>query len=191
MNSDPTSLDRLHDIVAPPPVPWWPPAPGWYAVATIILVLSLILILRSFIHWQRNRYRREALAEFARQEEFLHDPFRRATALATLAELLKRVALTAFPRDQVAALTGRAWFDFLDRTGSTTMFASDFGPILARATYDPLAATALDEREIRETAALVRHWIVYHEVPAARSSGRAPVKGTPSLPAGQGARGNG
>jgi hypothetical protein len=54
------------------------------------------------------------------------------------------------------------------------MFASDFGPILARAAYDPLAATALEEREIRETAALVRHWIVYHEVPLFRSSNRSP-----------------
>jgi Domain of unknown function (DUF4381) len=174
MNSDPASLDRLHDIVAPPSVPWWPPAPGWYGVAAIIFILSLVLILRSVIHWQRNRYRREALAEFVRQEKFLADPFRRAAALAALAELLKRVALTAFPRAKVAALTGPAWFDFLDRTGSTTMFASDFGPILARATYDPLAAVALEEQEIRETAALVRHWIVYHEVSLSRFANRSP-----------------
>ncbi len=176
MNSDPTSLDRLHDIVAPPSVPWWPPAPGWYGVAAIILILSVVFILRSVIHWQRGRYRREALAEFARQEKLLGDPFRRATALAALAELLKRVALTAFPRDQVAALTGPAWFDFLDRTGSTTMFASDFGPILSRAAYDPLAATALDERETRETAALVRHWIAYHDVSLPRSSNHSSSK---------------
>jgi Domain of unknown function (DUF4381) len=185
MNSDPTSLDRLHDIVAPPSVPWWPPAPGWYGIATVILVLLLVFILRSIIHWQRNRYRREALAEFARQEKFLGDPFRRSAALAALAELLKRVALTAFPREQVAALTGPAWFDFLDRTGSTTMFASDAGPILARATYDPLAATRLEEQEIRETAALVRHWIVYHEVPLSRSANVLPVKKTPAMPAGR------
>lgn len=186
MKPDPTSLDRLHDIVAAPPVPWWPPAPGWYGVMLLLATAILSFAIRSFIHRQRNRYRREALAEFVHQEKFLGDPFRRAAALAALAELLKRVALTAFPREQVAALTGPAWFDFLDRTGRTAMFASDFGPILERATYDPLAATKLDEREIRETAAVVRHWIVYHEIPPSRSLNVHPMKKMPPMPAERG-----
>ena len=39
LDSDPGSLDRLHDIVSPPPAPWWPPAPGWYALGLIVLLL--------------------------------------------------------------------------------------------------------------------------------------------------------
>ena len=84
----------------------------------------LVLVLRSLLHWQHNRYRREALAELARHESALVDPARRADALSAMAELLKRAALTAFPRGQVATLTGPAWFAFLDRTGRTAAFSA-------------------------------------------------------------------
>ena len=40
-STDPTSLEHLFDIVTPPPVPWWPPAPGWVVVAGIICVLAV------------------------------------------------------------------------------------------------------------------------------------------------------
>ena len=116
MNTDPTSLDRLHDIVMPPPSAWWPPAPAWSWILGIVLVLLLALVVRSFLLWQHNRYRREALTELRRHESSLNDPARRAETLSAIAELLKRVALTAFPREQVAALTGPAWFSFLDKT---------------------------------------------------------------------------
>jgi lauroyl/myristoyl acyltransferase len=62
----------------------------------------------------------------------LADPERRADSISAMAELLKRAALTAFPRDQVARLTGPAWFTFLDCTGRTTVFAAllaDFRPV--------------------------------------------------------------
>lgn len=164
MNPDPTSLDRLHDIVVPPPVPWWPPAPGWYGVIGIGLFVLLALALRGFLIWQHSRYRREALAEWRRQESLLHDVNQRSAALAALAELVKRAALSAFPREEVAALTGPQWLAFLDRTGKTTEFSSPIGALLESVAYDSRSASALDELEVRKLAQLVQHWLEHHRV---------------------------
>ncbi len=164
MSPDPTSLDRLHDIIAPPPVPWWPPAPGWYWLISFVLILVFVFVLKARIHWQRNRYRREALAELARQENALRNPQQRAAALAALAELLKRAALSTFPRAQVATLTGVDWFQFLDRTGRMSAFTQGSGAILQNAAYDPRTVAAVDEATAVELAALVRHWLTHHRV---------------------------
>jgi hypothetical protein len=165
VNTDPTSLDRLHDIVVPPPSPWWPPAPAWYWILGTVLALLLVLLVRSFLHWQRNRYRREALAELARQEKALRDPNQRAATLATLAELLKRAALSAWPREGVASLTGSAWQDFLDRTAATTAFATGPGAVLERAVYDPRVADELSEDQLQEIITTVRYWLKNHRTP--------------------------
>jgi hypothetical protein len=166
VNPDPTSLERLHDIVAPPPAPWWPPAPAWYWVLGFFFGGVLVLLILALVRWQRNRYRREALAELARLEPALGEPATRAAALGALAELLKRAALTAFPREQVANLTGPDWFEFLDHTGRTTGFSEGGGVILERAVYDPRSAAALDEPRARELLSLVRHWLARHRVEA-------------------------
>jgi len=34
---DPTSLENLYDIAMPPPIPWWPLAPGWYVVGGVLV----------------------------------------------------------------------------------------------------------------------------------------------------------
>ena len=39
MNPDPASLENLRHIVQPAPVPWWPPAPGWWLLALILIGL--------------------------------------------------------------------------------------------------------------------------------------------------------
>jgi hypothetical protein len=182
MNPDPTSLDRLHDIVVPPSVPWWPPAPGWYYVIVLVLSIALVLVVRGFIRWQRNRYRREALAELARQEQRLRDPAQRPAALAVMAELLKRAAVTAYSRRKVAALTGPAWFAFLDRTGRTTVFSRGEGAKLEAAVYDPAGTTKLDEAEARVLAQRVKHWLRHHTSEFAQKDAK-PAKEGPDLPA--------
>ncbi len=164
MNPDPTNLDRLHEVIAPPFTPWWPPAPGWYWLLGALGILLLVGVARGFRSWQRNRYRREALAEWHRQEALLHKPGQRPAALASLGELLKRTALSVFPREEVAALTGPAWLAFLDRTSATTGFSTGPGASLESAAYDPRTATMLDEARAREAALLVRHWITHHRV---------------------------
>jgi len=163
MSPDPTSLDRLHDLVAPPLTPWWPPAPGWYWLLGTIAALVFIGLARILLHWLHNRYRHEALVALSQQEIALADPAQRPHVVANVALLLKRTALTAFPRETVASLTGPAWLAFLDRSGRTTEFTTGTGQSLTRLVYDP-ATTSLDDTQARALFALVRHWLTHHRV---------------------------
>ena len=64
--ADPTSLENLHDIVEPARISlWWPLAPGWWVVLTVILCLALIVVWRWFRNYRRNAYRRYGLRELA------------------------------------------------------------------------------------------------------------------------------
>lgn len=164
MQPDPTSLDRLHDLVPPPAVPWWPPAPAWYWIQGLLCIVILVWLLRAFMHRQRNRYRREALAEFARHQAALRDASQRGDALAALAELLKRTAITAYPREDVASLTGAAWDGFLDRTVREKVFSPGGGSLLESAAYDPRSVSHVDEKKAREVARQVHAWISHHRV---------------------------
>lgn len=179
MNADPASLERLHDIVAPPPAPWWPPAPGWLWLLAILGVLVALALLRGLIHWQRNRYRREALAELRHLEHSAGEGNTEALLLA-LSTLLKRVALTAYDRERVAGLTGTAWFAFLDRTGGTT-FGEGLGQALASANYRECDA-GWDANTTRALIAEVRTWIRCH-TPVEANAGAAPTDAAgPSRP---------
>ena len=163
MNTDATSLDRLHDIIVAPPVPWWPPASGWYWVLGLMVVMLLAALITGLIRWQHNRYRREALAELARQEVALQNAELRSPALLSLAELLKRTAVTAFPREDVATLTGPKWFEFLDHTASGSHFRDAHGAMLENAIYDPRTAGVLDLWKLHSLVEAIRYWIKYHD----------------------------
>ncbi|MCF7733485.1 MAG: DUF4381 domain-containing protein, partial [Akkermansiaceae bacterium] len=82
--------------------PWWPPAPGWIVLATILLAVLIYYAVRRFRHWQADAYRRAALRELAA-----------ANSSAAIAEVLRRTALAIAPRENIAALSGSAWIDWL------------------------------------------------------------------------------
>lgn len=100
--SDSTSLDHLHDLALPPEVPWWPLAPGGYAVISLALIAVAWLACREWKRWQSNAYRRAALREL----QSLDTP-------VAIAELLRRTALAIAPRAVIADLTGIVWLDWL------------------------------------------------------------------------------
>ncbi len=164
MNPDAISLDRLHDIIVAPPVPWWPPAPGWYWVLGLIVLILLTALIKGLIRWQHNRYRREALAELALQEVALKNPERRSRALLGLAQLLKRTAVTAFRREDVATLTGPKWFDFLDHTARGSNFREALGALLESGIYDPRTGGALDPQKLHSLVEAIRRWIKHHDL---------------------------
>jgi len=147
MNEDPASLDRLHDLVLAPPEPWWPPAPGWLLLLAALLLLLLAFLVTRFMKWQADRYRREALA-------LLDDP---TTPPAEWSAILKRAAIAAWPRDEVAGLTGSAWLAFLDRTAAMNSFTS--GPAKG---LENLAFSPPGQSDLSTLKSAAREWIVRH-----------------------------
>lgn len=155
MNSqveDPASLDRLHDIVLPDPASWWPLAPAWYVLGLFIVVFVASLTWLWVSHWRRNAYRRAGLAELAQLAAHAEQP----DAARRLAELVKRVALTIYPRERVASLSGDAWLKFLDASANTAVFATGPGARL-EAGYEPG-----DQSPSPELFQAVRYWIQHH-----------------------------
>ncbi len=108
MNEEAASLDLLHDIVELPPVSWWPLAPGWWVVLIVTAILTIAMVFRAWGKWQANAYRRAALRELAA-----------ANSVSQIAEILKRTALCANPRVEVAALSGGPWCNWLGQTAGT------------------------------------------------------------------------
>jgi hypothetical protein len=149
---DAGSLDRLHDIVVPGAVPFWPPAPAWYAVGIIGLALLAVGVWKAVDWWLRNGYRRAGLAELLA----LEGDGAQSSTTSQVASIVKRVALVAYSRERVASLTGEAWLRFLDATRGTHDFIEGPGRLL-EAGYEPgrHAASA-------ELFAAVRHWITHH-----------------------------
>lgn len=156
MNSDPASLQNLNDIVSPGPVAWWPLAPGWYVIAALLLALSVWALIRLNRQWSANAYRREAMRSFSAMRNGGEERARE------LPELLKRTALAAWPRRQVAALSGAEWHGFLDRTASTTLFSGGAGAILERLAYPGRDAGRLSEEEFQQLYEAIAHWLKNH-----------------------------
>ena len=115
----PQLIDQLADVAMPAPMSYVPETAGWWVLAALFafgLALAAIVIAR---RRQRNQYRRLALIELKNIEARSTD----AGALHDVAALVRRTALAAYPRQEVAHLYGDAWREFLNT--STTI---DLGP---------------------------------------------------------------
>jgi len=162
--ADPASLQNLQDIVVPDPIPWLPPAPGWYALGLAGLLLLIWFCANIYLAWNRNRYRREALAALDRFEKELVETTQYWKILPQLPELVKRTALAAHGRARVASLTGSNWLAFLDNTGSTDIFGKGAGSLLLQCSYE--SATSLEtvsKGRISDLCKAIRQWIKKHK----------------------------
>ncbi|HAC35333.1 MAG TPA: DUF4381 domain-containing protein [Gammaproteobacteria bacterium] len=142
----------LRDIVLPEPVGWWPPAPGWWLLALLTLLLLVFgcrFLLRQL---QQRRQRQRLLKPALQQLEQIRRRFARSSdttqLVSDLSMLIRRTALTRYPREQVAGLIGTAWLDWLDRScahaNSSAPFSNGVGRVLVDQAYRPAAEVDSD-----------------------------------------------
>ena len=58
---NPDLLSQLRDIHSAAPVSWWPPAPGWWVLGLLLLVLLAWLGRRVVAHYRVHQRRRQML----------------------------------------------------------------------------------------------------------------------------------
>ncbi|MCP4048143.1 MAG: DUF4381 domain-containing protein [Gammaproteobacteria bacterium] len=154
MSIEAGNLDKLHDIIPAPPPPGWPLAPGWYVLFAIFLFLTVWYGYRKWRQYQNDRYRKAALAELAEISGSSS-----GIELARVPELLKRTALHAYPRAQIASLSGSRWQQFLNDHCDGDLFVGEVWDLLELLAYRP---SRVEGKNIPRLLESIRYWIKQH-----------------------------
>ncbi len=150
------SLDQLHDIIIPPAVSFWPLAPGWYALALLVLAYGIHVGLKYWTAYQKNLYRREALEVLSKMQSG-EDTNKE---INTLLGLMKRVALQCFGRKKVAALSDNTWWDFMEKHSKTKVDV-EVRELSQKILYSPNAQASVEDVKMLKKVAKV--WITTHK----------------------------
>lgn len=153
-------IHGIDEIMLPEAVSWWPTAPGWKALAIIIVILLLFMCVHWMKRWWRNRYRREALRQLMQVQH--HAGKQLQEVVAVLPYYLKVTALQAYPRQDVASLSGENWLAFLDKQYSGTAFSEGIGRKLLAVAYLPQEQWQLSEKDSEALISMSRLWISKH-----------------------------
>jgi len=121
----------------------------------------LVLFWNAWQQWRRNRYRGEALRELARIRAGGPSGDLRETPV-----LLKRAALSAWPRNEVAGLVGADWHRFLDESAQTDRFRSGVGELLDRLAYQSADEPGLSGQEAAAVLDAAQTWLEQHRAPS-------------------------
>jgi len=100
-------------------------------------------------------------------EQALIDDANSVNSLKQLPVLLKRTALSAYPRSQVAALSGSDWFQFLNSNLKKPVFTDSMAVTLENIAYSNRDLGAIDRQAASELLSASSLWMKHH-LPAAR-----------------------
>lgn len=135
-------LSQLADIHLPEPVSFWPPAPGWWVLAVLLLIAVALLVRQLLKLREKQKICQYALAELDRCLQHLADSGTdldeaRLHYINEVNSVLRRVALVHFPRSNVASLGGAAWVDFIREKGDSSLLDEDLAKALSHGRFQP------------------------------------------------------
>lgn len=160
--TDPASLLNLNDIVLPADISWWPLTTGWYVLLGLLCFVLSWLCFHLVRNWIDNRYRRDALQQLQSLSIELESPATRDTSLRQIQTLLKRTALSFYPRTQVASLTGDNWYKFLNSSTQQPAFPAATTATLQRIAYSSNSLSEISPTAAEDLIKACRLWIKNH-----------------------------
>ncbi|MBO9435963.1 DUF4381 domain-containing protein [Ruegeria sp. R13_0] len=139
-------LNMLEPAPEPSPISMMPQTWGWAALAVLLLVVLFAAVSVFRKNRRANAYRRAALEELSAPD----------IPTARIAEVLRRTALAAYPRDKVAGLYGDEWVKFLNQSSDMPSLNQELSHALTEAPYK----TTPSNEDLRQMA---RHWVKSHK----------------------------
>ena len=144
-------LARLHDITEPPAPGLWPLAPGWWLVATLLVLLLMRGGQWVWRRWRANAYRRQALRALARCDAA--DP---AMSVAACLSLLRHASVAiAPPQDSLV------WLEWLQARCPTLALSPRIRQLLLEGAYCPPQRLSADDAAVLRT--YVCRWLQEHQ----------------------------
>jgi hypothetical protein len=181
MNPTDVSSLPLRDIHLPGPIGWWPPAPGWWVLAALVVAALALYALRYY----RQRHRRAALRTLKHVREALEQGAEPVACLQNVSTVLRRFAMTtaASLRDRAAlagtepdvpGLIGEPWLEYLDSRWQRNAFVSGPGRALLEAPY--ARPRSIERAEALTLTTLCADWLSA-QAAAGFARGRRPRAG--------------
>jgi hypothetical protein len=164
MNSvDP--LAALKDIHLPEAISVWPPALAWWLVCAALLLTLALGLYYGLKNYRKQAYRRAALKALVQLEQDTMQPgyslLKDRSLESSLVHLLKRTALSAYPRSDVARLIGHEWLIFMDNKASMNAFNTELGRRLLDNRFAP-QPQRLDAATASQLLQITKQWIKKH-----------------------------
>ncbi|ANP77788.1 hypothetical protein A134_15430 [Vibrio crassostreae 9CS106] len=108
----------LSPVIAPDAPTWWPLAWGWWAV--IITAIFLIALVFFILKRRKNNQqaKQEALSYFSNSQS------QDGLSPSKAQRILRQAALSYFPREKIAGLSGDDWLKFLDAQLAKPLFVA-------------------------------------------------------------------
>ena len=106
-------LGKLYDIDGLDAVNWWPLAPGWWIIITVLILLSLIM-LKSYLKkraWKLS-WRGQVFEKLDQMQKTVNQENAQEIAI-TLSQFVRRIAMHKYTRDDCAGLVGQDWLHWL------------------------------------------------------------------------------
>ena len=164
MNPNDVSSLPLRDIHLPGPIGWWPPAPGWWILAALLLAAVALYALRYY----QSRHRRAALRSLREVRQALEQGVEPVACLQNVSTVLRRFAMTtaAAARRRAAepalvadvpGLTGNRWLEYLDSCWQRDAFARGPGRALLAAPY--ARPNSIERNAALELTTLCAEWL--------------------------------
>ena len=164
------ALGPLRDIRGLDPMPWWPPAPGWWLLALAGLAVLLALLWG----WHRWRVKRLGWRIAARRE--LRALRRRLPGLdgkqaaAEASELIRRIAMARCGRAACAGLSGEAWLAWLAARDPQGFDWRREGRFLLTLPYAPRVDDPATRAQVARLLAALGPWLAAPDEPSAPAS---------------------
>ncbi|CDT56941.1 DUF4381 domain-containing protein [Vibrio coralliirubri] len=108
----------LSPVISPDAPTWWPLAWGWWAVTITAIALIALLFFILKRRKSNQQAKQEALSYFSNSQS------QDGLSPSKAQDIVRQAALSYFPREKIAGLSGDDWFTFLDAQLAKPLFVA-------------------------------------------------------------------